>query len=399
MKIAVEPMLLEPYRKLSAFFGGGIYEFKNSPDWDNIGNYFISKALVDILDFQDAVLLSKNSSDDAIKYVNENCSVYIIRGATMLGKGKISDYLPVNFVSKIKIPIVWIGYGPESPLGVKNIELTRDDVYVLKYIHDNSYGSIVRGDTSAEVLNKHGIRNVYPLGCPTIYWSKMPENKIRQPSWDDVAWSWREYLYSPNMEDELRNKQFKAVSMCRDKSSRLSIIMQDMSERHWVEYSMANKQGGIFEYFDSLSWPPRLIKKHVHLDKLDDSIQEKYKNYSYRELINWMKNNIFYSFDVHSYHKEINSKTFVLGCRLHGNMIGLSHGTPAYFYAYDERIKELVDLLKVPYGSFSSEEFLIPNLDELDYSLYEKQYKSLYVDFYDFLKKSSIKNNLQSPYV
>ena len=72
MIIATTNWLLEPRRQVRAFRPDLAVTLQKNAHWDNIGNYFISQALTEILDFEKALVVSASTPPDKIDVILNN---------------------------------------------------------------------------------------------------------------------------------------------------------------------------------------------------------------------------------------------------------------------------------------------------------------------------------------
>lgn len=105
---------------------------------------------------------------------------------------------------------------------------------------------------------------------------------------------------------------------------------------------------------------------------------------------------IFYNRDEWSRYLLQNNFTFSVGGRFHGNMMAFSNGIPAVWIVHDERTKELVNALKLPFIYYDALDDIDTLHDFLDICSYEAafiyHYEKMGAAYVDFLDKNGIRH-------
>jgi hypothetical protein len=134
-----------------------------------------------------------------------------------------------------------------------------------------------------------------------------------------------------------------------------------------------------------VKWDGEQLRRQVH---------DEFGRYADLSFLDWIMNHGFFSFDIAEYVDLAKSLDFVAGCRLHGNMVALAHGTPTFSFTYDERTRELAELMRVPHQPLGPAHLDVP-VDGLDYRPFEARYAELYGKFRRFLERNRISHTLQ----
>ena len=105
-------------------------------------------------------------------------------------------------------------------------------------------------------------------------------------------------------------------------------------------------------------------------------------------------------FDVGKWSDYVRSLDFMVGLRLHGNIIALQQGVPSVFITYDSRIREISELMHLPFLDVSNSSTIQWDLRELynqaDFSKFEQIYLDRYYNYVQFLETNDVLHNLVS---
>lgn len=187
-----------------------------------------------------------------------------------------------NFKDK---PIIPMSIGIQAPEYDMNFRLHPSTVHVFRELSELSKLG-VRGEFTAEILNRHGIKNIQIIGCPSLY---MGGYGFRIQKAADVE---REEIFS----------NYRTLS---------NTINTD-AERRILEY-LAENSG---QYIDQ----NRCYFSKEVLESLPEIVQNKIIQ----------KKKIFFIFE--DWQKYVSRFKFGIGGRFHGNVIALLAGVPTLFW-------------------------------------------------------------------
>jgi hypothetical protein len=112
-----------------------------------------------------------------------------------------------------------------------------------------------------------------------------------------------------------------------------------------------------------------------------------------REVVDWLAANTYSSWDPDDYIRLYKECSLMVGCRLHSNLVALANGTPAFFLTYDDRTRELVELLGAPNAPVA--EFDPAMLAEADWSEFGRRYRDvLFPRMVSFLERNGLPHHL-----
>lgn len=212
-----------------------------------------------------------------------------------------------------------------------------------------------RGEYTAEILQKYGIKNTMIIGCPSIYMGLYSSNKVEK-----------------NLSNEPHNIVTNFSTFWRKLKS---------YETDFLYYAAKHN----FAFIEQTS---NVFQKEYWDEKKGD----------FNFISNWLKNKkIFFSYT--DWLDEIKNYDFAIGYRFHGNVIAVNNGIPALFIYSDSRVQELCDFFKLPMikaNDFSSSKPLDFWYDKADYSEFNKLIPSKKLLFEEFCKKNNILMRSQS---
>ena len=270
----------------------------------NMGASFITRSIVSIFN---ADYLDITSDFDFFKLKN-NYDVCMVALASHLGPSRDVSKL-VGFLKKLDIKTVFLSGGIDAG------QTGRDDVHnsVRELLdlcsHDNQLIG-VRGAASALYLQRQGIRNVVPIGCPTMYSNFSGEIKpSRIESRGDIAVPFH-WSIAVDLLDELCDH---------------FLIGQDCMDE---ELFLDNKN---FRITRNIS------------ERLGVSQKEVQKKLEYAILSNG-----YFPESYEAWFKIIGSQRALLSGRLHAAICGLTQGVPTVLSSWDIRTHEIVDYFKIP---------------------------------------------------
>lgn len=303
---------------------------------DNTGNIVHGYAARSF--FKDWVKVGTNCSDENIARVRDSVSHLGFVTATMLHVNRTPKYIAshenvANFIEKLDLPVTTFGFGCQAVLGqsIKNAEVDSRSVRLLKSISDHAKTIAVRGEFTAELCNKYGVKNVEVVGCQSAYFGGVNNWERRDGFFKDF--------------DKNNDKSAAYLSLGPDESKLLGLALKggsdivgqgDPTEERISLGSLSREdylsnEGDVWE-------PPYLIRA------FDEGLIDKGKYFDY------IKKKFFKFYNVEDWVKYFSSGYgFCYGTRFHGNMVAFWAGVPALWIAHDMRTLELCQHLRLPY--------------------------------------------------
>jgi polysaccharide pyruvyl transferase WcaK-like protein len=359
----------------------------------NTGDWFLTKIVDRLLDYDEVVLIKRAASDKAWDYINSECDALVLRGGNFIQPNFLTQHIGLETIRKIKIPIIVFGAGLQASFG-EQVVFEPEEQEILHYIHANCAYSAVRGHSTAEALHQIGIDNVIVTGCPTVFWSRKPQLRVRRPHAQSAGFTFREGLYSSD--SSVYRAQFQAIEAVRDLFGSVKVMLQ--GEEVLLQYYLQAYQWGA-ECRGVLGPVPgydlqRIEKTPLDLDMLRSQIHRRFDQFSHPAFIDWFMNNTFFSWDITEVIRENTGKGMMVGCRLHGNLLTLANETPVFYLTYDRRTQELVDLMAIPGCRLVDFDRTIDVLGQ-SWEPFEQKYRFYYQEMVRFLETNGLKHRLQ----
>jgi hypothetical protein len=359
----------------------------------NIGDWFVTKATDRLLAYDDLLIINRDSPQRDWDIVNGECDALVLKGGNYIQSDWLTREFGIELFRKIKIPIIMFGVGLQADRKGA-ITFGAEEIEILKYIHDSSAYSSLRGNSTAEALAGIGIHNVVVTACPTAYWSRKPELIVRPPSADSAGFSFRQSLYSTDA--EVYKAQFSAIETVRDKFGKVKVILQ--GEEVLMQRYLEAKQWGA-EHEARIapvagSTLRLLSRTALREETLRSEVHARFGQYTRPEFLNWFLDNSFFSYDIGEYLQMYRSQGMVIGCRLHSNLVSLANGTPTFVLTYDQRTQELAELMSMPHCALMD---FGPDVDVLgqDWRPFEKNYSFYYSEMRRFLDSNNLPHRLE----
>jgi hypothetical protein len=369
--------------------------FANGGQPDNIGDWFVTQIVDRLVDFEDILLVPRDAGPVQWDVVNETCDAILLKGGNYLYPGFMRDQIGLDAVRRARIPIVVMGAGIQE-VGAGGVPFTPEDVEILRIIHDSAESSSVRGHLSAEVLASIGIDNATVTGCPTLFWERRPELVVRRPSTDSAGYTFRTWLYSDD--DDPYLAQFRALELLRRASDEVTVVLQG-EEEALQRLHITRRWGG--SHAGRLRWDEdaqmhRVLRTPLEPEPLLARVHEQFDRLAGPDTVDWLTDHTFFSWDVADYLDLYRSLGLVMGCRLHSNLLSLAQGTPAFYLTYDDRTREVVDLLSIPHREVRD---VTDDLDPFgaDWSPFERAYRRQYAEMVRFLDMNGLPHRLPAP--
>lgn len=248
-------------------------------------------------------------------------------------------------------PIIPISAGLQSEVYNPQFKLHKNTVKILKELEEKAQIA-VRGEYTAEIFNKHGIKNIRIVGCPSMYLGANYDRKIVKEKNDF------------SQKGILAN--YKTLSKELDTDIDVNIL----------------------HYFIS--------KSNYFMEQTRCYLPDELRKKQYREFMPAYvkKRKMFFIFE--DWYKFCLGKGFSIGARFHGNVVPILAGVPALFIIFDSRTKELTDYFKFPTLNVSEFETGKPieyYYDLADYSDFNRIYPEKLDNFIDFCLKNNLELN------
>ncbi len=253
------------------------------------------------------------------------------------------DYLE-RIVDANTISFIPISIGLQSTMYDINFRISKNTQRLLHKLQERAQLG-VRGEYTAEILSKHGVKNIAVIGCPSMY-------------------------YCGEKGFSLRSELGQASCNFRSFYGKLTV-----PEKHFLSYCAAHKM----QFIEQTKW-----------EFLPASVNDP-AYYSYvRE---WLDEAKILPTDREEWESALRGITFSIGGRFHGNVMALQNGIRAFFLTVDSRTKELTDFFRlpsVPMARFIKERPLAYYFDRADYTDFSRVYPTRFSALEAFAAKNGL---------
>ncbi|MEL6957341.1 MAG: polysaccharide pyruvyl transferase family protein [Pseudomonadota bacterium] len=272
------------------------------------------------------------------RIVQQSHDVALVRGSTYLNH-RFDFVKATATVESIDSPLAIIGLGAQSPTqDVTFLDDNQDAKRFIEVLAEKSVSISVRGDFTAQVVERLGGKNIRVTGCPSLFYSRRIP-KVRRPMMlashlrrigVSLHTGLRQSMYCSDPENA-RAKHVMAMSYTIRNSAKPSFFEQGVK----LEFDLADQ---------------RLRKEDRRAAA--DSVLERlggYGHLSEDELIAYMVS----VRSIDEWLSKARDLDAMIGFRFHGNMVALLQSIPCFYWVYDSRLREFCDLYKLPYQAVS----------------------------------------------
>ena len=270
----------------------------------------------------------------------------IITDLIWINENVTFDYLE-KMVDKYDASFIPMSIGLQSKTQDINFKLAENTVRLLSKMQERAILG-VRGEYTADVLQKYGIKNIQIIGCPSVY-----------------------YWNNPNL--KIGSKHPNSITCCSNFKS-FSYILNE-KDRDFLSYC-ANKN-------------MRFIEQTGQFTLWNANHDEKY----FSRINSWMQQRSITPYTKEEWQDAIKEANFSMGGRFHGNIIALWNNIKSLFIVSDSRTTELTKFFHLPtitFKEFDKSKPIEYYYDKADYTEFNKHYPSLFKKFYDYAKKNGL---------
>ena len=321
----------------------------------NMGASFITRSIVSIFD---ATYLDIASNYDMSELRNKY-DVCVVSLASHLGPSRDVSMM-VRFLKELDIQTIFLSGGLDA--GQEGTDAVSSSIFELVDLCSaNNQWVGVRGAASALYLHRQGLKNVVPIGCPTMY-SKFsgPLNAPEIESRKDIAVPFH----------------WSIAAVLLEELSDHRMIGQDcIDEEIFLDTKGARISRNIGERLG-------LPQKEV-LRKLELAISK----------------NGYFPDSYEEWYQDIGAQKALLSGRLHAAICGLTQGVPTVLTSWDMRTKEIIEYFKIPTatGADIQEKGSIYALQAADFDKFNDRQEVVWGRWLEFLKLNSLSTEILGP--
>jgi hypothetical protein len=226
-------------------------------------------------------------------------------------------------LERTRLPVFLIGVGAQASNADEIPEVNPGTLRLLSLVQDRSNSISARGNFSCEVLNRYGIKNVHPTGCPSLMLMG-PEGPspslLREPRFDSCSIHATRHGFSPT--DEFQTFLYRqAIKRGLD-----LVLQSEVADIHYVVHGRTGEPV-----------PDRAAQAVADVYGAAPDVVEAYllrHGRVFTQYPDWIA--------------YMQQRSFCFGTRIHGTIAALIAGTPASLIVHDSRTVELADIMGVP---------------------------------------------------
>jgi hypothetical protein len=321
----------------------------------NMGASFITRSIVSIFDATYVDI----ASDYDISQLRNDHDVCVVSLASHLGPSRDVSML-VRFLKKLDIKTVFLSGGLDAGQeGTDGVSASIFELIELCSSENRWVG--VRGAASALYLHRQGLKNVVPIGCPTMY-SKY-SGPLETPSIESCA-------------DIAVPFHWSIAASLLDELSEHRLIGQDcIDEEIFLDMKGSRIAGNISE---------RLGVAHKEvLHKLERAISNKG----------------YFPDSYEAWYESIGAQKALLSGRLHAAICGLTQGVPTVLTSWDMRTKEIIDYFQIPSVSANviQNQGSILALSSTGFEKFNERQEVVWARWSEFLRLSDLRSVISGP--
>ena len=268
---------------------------------------------------------------DDPELINQECSVVILPQANLVNP--LTNYSqPAAFLEKITQPCWAMGIGAQASLDYEKPKLQKGTIRYLKVLAEKSKDIFCRCEFTADCLQEMGISNVEVAGCPSYLIN--PSNNL----WQKLLIKSRKH--SVNKICLTDSKQYNDVENATV-VQHLQRLFLDMVFYYGCYY-VSQQAAGITQYVlpvKAIDFEE--IQRRMHKSMAPQLSEEKFSDIARSRFLAFWR--------IDSWLATLSRMDFVIGTRIHGNILALQSEVPAMPIAHDSRTIGLCKTLKIPF--------------------------------------------------
>lgn len=343
---------------------------------ENTGNLLIGQSFRELLKYDSAHFGEILQPAE----MNERFDMLVVSAANFIYP-KADMGFPAQIIESCNLPVMIAGLGAQAPdHSVRSIELPPGTLRFLSVVSERARIIGVRGHYTAEILNGLGVKNVMPLGCPSLYRSHRRDLKITKreahPGLKVSLNGSRNVLRHASSVQGAVNLERQLVLLA--KQNNYSYVLQNEFPELEIVSSSERDLALNEEQLAGI-----VVQLRLGFDK------DVFREHIRRHCV------VFHSLE--EWDAYIQGMDFSLGSRFHGNVIALTNGVPAVVFAHDSRTTELCELTHIPHIRLENAGLVDPLAiyNAADFSGFEVRYRQLYDEFARFLDICGVEHRLE----
>lgn len=274
-------------------------------------------------------------------------------------------------LERTKLPVFLIGVGAQASNSEEIPNVTEGTLRLLRLVQDRSTSISARGTFSCDVLERYGIKNVHPTGCPSLM--LIGREGPRPSLLDNVRFD--ACCMHATRHGFAQADSFQTFLYRQAFGRNIDLVLQsEIADIHYImhhptgEPIPARAEQAVMDVYGAaeVAQAEHFLTRHGRVFTL------------YQDWIDYME-----------------QRSFCFGTRIHGTVAALIAGTPATLIVHDSRTVEMADIMGVPTVRWQD----IPDDRDIDISrLYSKaqlkdfvtKFSGYYGGFLDYMAQNSL---------
>ncbi|WP_323011163.1 polysaccharide pyruvyl transferase family protein [Paracoccus sp. (in: a-proteobacteria)] len=228
-----------------------------------------------------------------------------------------------NRLEQTQLPVFLIGVGAQAGLDHKTPNVPQGTQRLLKIVSERSGVIAARGEFTCDTLEKYGITNAEPVGCPSMLMADRSGIMFhREPSLDGVVLHGTRHGFG-------RANPFQDWIYQEAMRNNWDLLLQ--SENADIYYALGKTNNAKI------------------MAEASNAVMMNYGTPDVDAIGSYLKQHGKVFFDFGSWTEFMKTRNFCVGTRIHGTVASIVAGTPALLIAHDSRTLELAEAMSIPH--------------------------------------------------
>ncbi|WP_426957410.1 polysaccharide pyruvyl transferase family protein [Muricoccus radiodurans] len=352
---------------------------KSVQSFTNIGDSFVFDSSLKILEHAEVVTVSPSTGRGAEERLEKYRTLdYIfLRGSNYINPNGNWDATNA-LLEKIHVPVHAFGVGVQTP---ENAERHMNDSTerLFQIIAERSKSLAIRGELSAEALEKVGIKSHRIIGCPTVFRHRKRRISLPRTEAKDIR----------RLGFTLRRKTYGSATLQR-------YLIRTLDERFDMDLLCAGELEEKAYYYARKGVLPD--NEAARAGAVASLVEDRWLATPGDRLLDVYDRTLRVFESVAGFEGAVRSLDAVTGFRLHGNLIALANGVPALYVVYDTRTREFVKTLGIPsVESKTMDKFSFEAAwNEAKWDRFEAAYSRRFTELESFLTENNLPHRLEA---
>jgi len=307
---------------------------------NNTGNFLFVRALEKQLKYD----FAERGINFNPKYLNRNFDYIAIPAANWVNSYQ-DDRAHAERIEKTKLPCITVGLGAQSPEEGIYPQVSQGTVRLLKVLSERAVSIGVRGEFTAEVLGRLGVKNVTIVGCPSLFFNCHSNLSLEKSEISELKTIFHGTHFQPDnsiLQDTLKANVERELYRLAFRNGGTVILQSEFPEILFCFGKTASEIG-------DQNW--LFLKRLYGVEKQGP------------ELEHFLRRKLKIFFKINEWINEVKKHDFSIGTRLHGTIISLISGVPAVLIPHDSRTAEMARYAMIP--NMSASDFLNTDLHDI----------------------------------